>query len=95
MAFFSVSTDGLINYWVLNQHELGVTTIMTLFLDLSPIPGPDGTIITLKGTKANGSQVHSGRIKLSRYSRMMLLKVQFKCLIFLIEIEAVQGLKES
>ncbi|XP_011505542.1 PREDICTED: dynein intermediate chain 2, ciliary [Ceratosolen solmsi marchali] len=49
MAFFSISIDGLINYWVLNQNELGVTNIMTLFLDHSPISGPDGTKIPLKG----------------------------------------------
>ncbi|XP_058796099.1 dynein intermediate chain 2, ciliary isoform X2 [Phymastichus coffea] len=49
LAFFSVSIDGQINHWVLNQNDLGVTTVMTLFLDKPPIPGPDGTQITLKG----------------------------------------------
>ncbi|KAI4485814.1 hypothetical protein M0804_006303 [Polistes exclamans] len=49
LAFYSVSIDGKINFWVLNQKELGLTTIMTLFLDQPPIPGPDGTMITLKG----------------------------------------------
>ncbi|KAG5314080.1 DYI2 protein, partial [Acromyrmex insinuator] len=49
LAFFSVSIDGKINHWVLNQNDLGLTTIMTLFLDQPPIPGPDGTMITLKG----------------------------------------------
>ncbi|XP_071647830.1 dynein intermediate chain 2, ciliary [Temnothorax longispinosus] len=49
LAFFSVSIDGKINHWVLNQNDLGLTTIMTLFLDRPPIPGPDGTMITLKG----------------------------------------------
>ncbi|XP_043284310.1 dynein intermediate chain 2, ciliary isoform X2 [Venturia canescens] len=49
LTFFSVSIDGKINHWVLNQNELGLTTVMTLFLDRPPIPGPDGTLITLKG----------------------------------------------
>ncbi|OXU21878.1 hypothetical protein TSAR_015959 [Trichomalopsis sarcophagae] len=49
LAFYSVSVDGKINHWVLNQNELGVTTVMTLFLDQPSIPGPDGTNITLKG----------------------------------------------
>lgn len=49
LAFYSVSVDGKINHWVLNQNELGVTTVMTLFLNQPSIPGPDGTNITLKG----------------------------------------------
>ncbi|XP_076223686.1 dynein intermediate chain 2, ciliary isoform X1 [Nomia melanderi] len=49
LAFYSVSIDGKINYWILNQNDLGLTTVMTLFLDRPPIPGPDGTMITLKG----------------------------------------------
>ncbi|KAG7208577.1 hypothetical protein KM043_014788 [Ampulex compressa] len=49
LAFYSVSIDGNINHWVLNQSDLGLTTVMTLFLDRAPIPGPDGTMITLKG----------------------------------------------
>ncbi|XP_046434111.1 dynein intermediate chain 2, ciliary isoform X2 [Neodiprion pinetum] len=49
LTFYSVSIDGKINHWVLNQNDLGVTTIMTLYLDRPPIPGPDGTMITLKG----------------------------------------------
>ncbi|KOC64238.1 Dynein intermediate chain 1, axonemal [Habropoda laboriosa] len=49
LAFYSVSIDGKINHWVLNQNDLGLTTVMTLFLDRPPIPGPDGTMITLKG----------------------------------------------
>ncbi|XP_023290226.1 dynein intermediate chain 2, ciliary isoform X3 [Orussus abietinus] len=49
LMFYSVSTDGKINHWILNQNDLGMNTIMTLFLDRPPIPGPDGTMITLKG----------------------------------------------
>ncbi|XP_044009131.1 dynein intermediate chain 2, ciliary isoform X2 [Aphidius gifuensis] len=48
LTFYSVSIDGKINHWTLNQNELGHTTIMTLYLDRPPIPGPDGTLITLK-----------------------------------------------
>lgn len=51
LTFYSVSIDGKINHWVLNQNELGLTTVMTLFLDRPPIPGPDGTLITLKGNQ--------------------------------------------
>ncbi|XP_034947579.1 dynein intermediate chain 2, ciliary [Chelonus insularis] len=49
LAFYSVSIDGKINHWILNQNELGLVTIMTLYLDRPPIPGPDGTLITLQG----------------------------------------------
>ncbi|CAK9798086.1 Dynein intermediate chain 2, ciliary [Anthophora plagiata] len=49
LAFYSISIDGKINHWVLNQNDLSLTTVMTLFLDRPPIPGPDGTMITLKG----------------------------------------------
>ncbi|XP_066595061.1 dynein intermediate chain 2, ciliary isoform X2 [Prorops nasuta] len=49
LAFYSVSIDGKINYWILNQNDLGLTTVMTLYLNQAPIPGPDGTMITLKG----------------------------------------------
>ncbi|KOX69960.1 Dynein intermediate chain 2, ciliary [Melipona quadrifasciata] len=49
LAFYSVSIDGKINYWILSENDLALTTVMTLFLDRPPIPGPDGTMITLKG----------------------------------------------
>ncbi|KAL7286142.1 hypothetical protein TKK_0019585 [Trichogramma kaykai] len=49
LTFFSVSTDGRVNHWVLNQNDLGCTTVMTLLLDRPPIPGPDGTQMLLKG----------------------------------------------
>ncbi|XP_033219979.1 dynein intermediate chain 2, ciliary isoform X2 [Belonocnema kinseyi] len=51
LAFYSVSIDGKINYWVLLQNDLGVTTIMTLNTDKPAIPGPDGTMVTLKRTE--------------------------------------------
>lgn len=49
LTFYSVSVDGKINHWILNQNNLGLTTVMTLLLDQSPITGPDGTSIILKG----------------------------------------------
>ncbi|CAD1473387.1 unnamed protein product, partial [Heterotrigona itama] len=48
LAFYSVSIDGKINYWILSENDLALTTVITLFLDRPPIPGPDGTMITLK-----------------------------------------------
>jgi hypothetical protein len=47
--FFSVSADGSVYNWVLTQHELSHTLIISLFLSCDPIPGPDGTSITLTG----------------------------------------------
>lgn len=49
LTFFSIGIDGKIKHWVLNQNDLGVTTIMTLFLHQDPVSGPDGTLINLKG----------------------------------------------
>lgn len=43
LNFYSVSTDGNINNWVLMQNELSVTTILTLFFAKESVPGPDGT----------------------------------------------------
>jgi len=47
--FFSVSTDGNVCNWVLTQHDLSHTLIITLSLSSDPIPGPDGTSIQLTG----------------------------------------------
>ncbi|XP_066144066.1 dynein intermediate chain 2, ciliary [Euwallacea fornicatus] len=49
LNFYSVATDGLINNWVLMQNEMVVTTILTLYLDNEPVPGPDGTHLRMKG----------------------------------------------
>ncbi|XP_066252979.1 dynein intermediate chain 2, ciliary [Euwallacea similis] len=49
LNFYSVATDGLINNWVLMQNEMVVTTILTLYLDNEPVPGPDGTHLKVKG----------------------------------------------
>jgi len=47
--FFSVSADGNVYNWVLTQHDLSHTLIITLSLSSDPIPGPDGTSIPLTG----------------------------------------------
>lgn len=47
--FFSVSADGNVYNWVLMQHELSQTLIISLFLSCDPIPGPDGALIPLTG----------------------------------------------
>lgn len=51
MNFYSVGADGKINNWVLMQNELSVTTITTLYLDMDPVPGPDGTFVKIKGDR--------------------------------------------
>ncbi|KDR09636.1 Dynein intermediate chain 2, ciliary, partial [Zootermopsis nevadensis] len=47
--FFSVSADGKVYNWVLMQHELSQTLIISLFLSCDPIPGPSGALIPLTG----------------------------------------------
>ncbi|KAJ8933169.1 hypothetical protein NQ314_014176, partial [Rhamnusium bicolor] len=49
LNFFSVAADGKINNWVLMQNDLAVTTIITLFLAGDASPGPDGTLLRVKG----------------------------------------------
>ncbi|XP_074036746.1 dynein intermediate chain 2, ciliary isoform X2 [Leptinotarsa decemlineata] len=41
--------DGKINNWVLMQNDLAVTTIITLYLAKDAVPGPDGTLLKVKG----------------------------------------------
>lgn len=53
--FFSVSADGNVYNWVLTQHELSQTLIISLFFSFDPIPGPDGTLITLTGLSRRSS----------------------------------------
>ncbi|XP_052897525.1 dynein intermediate chain 2, ciliary [Anopheles moucheti] len=48
--FFSVSADGKVFNWVLMQNKLAITTIITLFLELDQVSGPDGTALRLKGS---------------------------------------------
>nr|CAD7430628.1 unnamed protein product [Timema monikensis] len=47
--FFSVSGDGHVYNWILMQNELSQTVVIPLFLSSEPIPGPDGTLISLTG----------------------------------------------
>ncbi|KAG5883705.1 hypothetical protein JTB14_007424 [Gonioctena quinquepunctata] len=49
LNFFSVAADGKVNNWVLMQNDLAVTTIITLYLDKDTVPGPDGTLLKVKG----------------------------------------------
>ncbi|CAH1718635.1 unnamed protein product [Chironomus riparius] len=48
--FYSLSTDGRVFNWVLMQNKLTLTTIITLYLDVNPVSGPDGTTIKLKAS---------------------------------------------
>uniref|UniRef100_A0A4Y0AYU7 Dynein intermediate chain 2, ciliary n=1 Tax=Anopheles funestus TaxID=62324 RepID=A0A4Y0AYU7_ANOFN len=48
--FFSVSADGKVFNWVLMQNKLAITTIITLFLELDQVSGPDGSALRLKGS---------------------------------------------
>lgn len=50
LNFFSVSSDGQVFNWVLMQNELAQTLVITLYLDMDPIPGPDGTMLRMTGT---------------------------------------------
>ncbi|KAF5304719.1 hypothetical protein FQA39_LY09496 [Lamprigera yunnana] len=48
MNFFSVSSDGKVNHWILMQTELSVTTILNLYLEREQVRGPDGTLVRRK-----------------------------------------------
>ncbi|XP_065092817.1 dynein intermediate chain 2, ciliary isoform X1 [Ochlerotatus camptorhynchus] len=47
--FFTVSGDGRVFNWVLMQNKLAITTIISLFLDIDQVGGPDGSTLKLKG----------------------------------------------
>ncbi|XP_058447686.1 dynein intermediate chain 2, ciliary isoform X2 [Malaya genurostris] len=47
--FYSVSGDGRVFNWVLMQNKLAITTIISLFLDIDQVGGPDGSSLKLKG----------------------------------------------
>ncbi|RZF40619.1 hypothetical protein LSTR_LSTR007502 [Laodelphax striatellus] len=49
MHFYSVSSDGKVYNWVLMQNELAQTLVITLYLDMEQIPGPDGTMVKITG----------------------------------------------
>ncbi|CAG9564092.1 unnamed protein product [Danaus chrysippus] len=46
-SFFSISGDGRVVQWAVMPGELQATTIITLRTDLPPLPGPDGTLLTV------------------------------------------------
>ncbi|KAM3963317.1 dynein intermediate chain 2, ciliary [Aphomia sociella] len=46
-SFFSISGDGRVVQWAVMPGELQATTIITLSSNVPPIPGPDGTMITV------------------------------------------------
>ncbi|CAG4946849.1 unnamed protein product [Colias eurytheme] len=46
-SFFSISGDGRVVQWAVMPGELQATTIITLQSSVPPIPGPDGTLLTV------------------------------------------------
>lgn len=48
--FYSLSSDGRVFNWVLMQNKLTLTTIITLYLDINPVSGPDGALLKLKAS---------------------------------------------
>ncbi|KPJ09592.1 Dynein intermediate chain 2, ciliary [Papilio machaon] len=46
-SFFSVSGDGRVVQWAVMPGELRATTIIELRAPAAPVPGPDGTLITV------------------------------------------------
>ncbi|XP_050550779.1 dynein intermediate chain 2, ciliary isoform X1 [Spodoptera frugiperda] len=46
-SFFSISGDGRVVQWAVMPGELQATTIITLTSSVPPIPGPDGTMLTV------------------------------------------------
>ncbi|XP_072942856.1 dynein intermediate chain 2, ciliary isoform X2 [Epargyreus clarus] len=46
-SFFSISGDGRVVQWAVMPGELQATTIITLRSNVPPIPGPDGTMLTV------------------------------------------------
>ncbi|KAL0820400.1 hypothetical protein ABMA28_006283 [Loxostege sticticalis] len=46
-SFFSISGDGRVVQWAVMPGELQATTIITLTSNVPPIPGPDGTLVTV------------------------------------------------
>ncbi|XP_063540251.1 dynein intermediate chain 2, ciliary isoform X1 [Cydia strobilella] len=46
-SFFSISGDGRVVQWAVMPGELQATTIITLQSPVPPIPGPDGTMLTV------------------------------------------------
>ncbi|GBP08465.1 Dynein intermediate chain 2, ciliary [Eumeta japonica] len=48
-TFFSISGDGRVVQWAVMPGELQATTIITLRSGVPPVPGPDGTLLTVNG----------------------------------------------
>ncbi|XP_013187744.2 dynein intermediate chain 2, ciliary isoform X2 [Amyelois transitella] len=46
-SFFSISGDGKVVQWAVMPGELQATTIITLSSSVPPVPGPDGTLVTV------------------------------------------------
>uniref|UniRef100_A0A2A4JMW1 Dynein intermediate chain 2, ciliary n=1 Tax=Heliothis virescens TaxID=7102 RepID=A0A2A4JMW1_HELVI len=46
-SFFSISGDGRVVQWAVMPGELQATTIITLTSNVPPIPGPDGTMLSV------------------------------------------------
>jgi dynein intermediate chain 1, axonemal len=46
-SFFSISGDGRVVQWAVMPGELQATTIITLASSVPPIPGPDGTMVSV------------------------------------------------
>uniref|UniRef100_A0A1B6DX00 Dynein intermediate chain 2, ciliary n=1 Tax=Clastoptera arizonana TaxID=38151 RepID=A0A1B6DX00_9HEMI len=49
MNFYSISSDGKVFNWVLMQNELAQTLVIVLYMDMDPIPGPDGNMVKITG----------------------------------------------
>lgn len=49
-SFYSISGDGRVVQWAVMPGELQATTIITLQSEVTPVPGPDGTMITVNST---------------------------------------------
>ncbi|KAK7872713.1 hypothetical protein R5R35_002700 [Gryllus longicercus] len=47
--FYSIAADGFVHNWIITAKDLTKSTIIPLSLDVSPISGPDGITICVKG----------------------------------------------
>ena len=57
--FYSISSDGRVFNWVLMQSKLGITTIITLYMDTQQTEVPGGTKQKLKGNNILFPFTHS------------------------------------
>lgn len=49
-SVFSISSDGRVCNWILMQNQLLVTTVISLALPIEKIAGPDGALVSIRGT---------------------------------------------